>query len=49
MKATLFISIHRDSTGSENATGATAYTYSEVASDKEAARLAARENKVDVI
>ena len=38
-----------DSTGSEGATGATAYTLSEVASDKEAARLAARENKADVI
>ena len=49
MKGDLFISIHCDSTGSENATGATAYTLSEVASDKEAARLAARENKADVI
>jgi len=49
LKGDLFISIHCDSTGSENATGATAYTLSEVASDKEAARLAARENKADVI
>ena len=31
------------------ATGATVYTLSEVASDKEAARLAARENKADII
>ncbi len=49
LKGDLFISIHCDSTGSESATGATAYTLSEVASDKEAARLAARENKADVI
>jgi N-acetylmuramoyl-L-alanine amidase len=49
LKGDLFISIHCDSTGSVNATGATAYTLSEVASDKEAARLAARENKADVI
>lgn len=49
LKGDLFISIHCDSTGSADATGATAYTLSEVASDKEAARLAARENKADVI
>ena len=49
LKADLFISVHCDSTGSENATGASVYTLSEVASDKEAARLAARENKADVI
>ena len=49
LKADLFISIHCDSAGNETATGATAYTLSEVASDKEAARLAARENKSDVI
>jgi len=49
MKAILFISIHCDSTGLQDATGATAYTYSEVATDKEAARLAARENKADII
>ncbi|WP_299645581.1 N-acetylmuramoyl-L-alanine amidase [Sphingomonas bacterium] len=49
LKADLFISIHCDSAGTETATGATAYTLSEVASDKEAARLAARENKADVI
>lgn len=49
LKADLFISIHCDSTGSEDATGASVYTLSEVASDKEAARLAARENKADVI
>ncbi|WP_343227996.1 N-acetylmuramoyl-L-alanine amidase [Stakelama flava] len=47
--ADLFISIHCDSAGDPAASGATAYTLSEVASDKEAARLAARENKADVI
>lgn len=47
--ADLFISVHCDSAGNVAATGATAYTLSEVASDKEAARLAARENKADVI
>ena len=47
--ASLFISVHCDSAGNTQATGATAYTLSEVASDKEAARLAARENKADVI
>lgn len=49
LKADLFISIHCDSAGNPQATGATAYTLSEVASDKEAARLAARENKADII
>ena len=49
LKADLFISIHCDSVGTESASGASAYTLSEVASDKEAARLAARENKADVI
>lgn len=49
LKADLFISVHCDSAGSEDASGATIYTLSEVASDKEAARLAARENKADVI
>ena len=49
LHADLFISIHCDSAGNEAASGASAYTLSEVASDKEAARLAARENKADVI
>ncbi|MCU6455387.1 N-acetylmuramoyl-L-alanine amidase [Sphingomonas sp. A2-49] len=49
LKAALFISIHCDSVGSGDASGASVYTLSEVASDKEAARLAARENKADVI
>lgn len=49
LKADLFISIHCDSALDPAATGATAYTLSEVASDKEAARLAARENQSNVI
>ena len=49
LHADLFISIHCDSAGTDAASGATAYTLSDVASDKEAARLAARENKADVI
>jgi N-acetylmuramoyl-L-alanine amidase len=47
--ADLFLSIHCDSAGNPQASGATAYTLSEVASDKEAARLAARENKADIL
>lgn len=47
--ADLFISVHCDSAGNGDASGATVYTLSEVASDKEAARLAARENKADII
>jgi len=49
MHADLFISIHCDSVGAGNASGASVYTLSEVASDKEAAKLAARENKADII
>lgn len=49
LHADLFISIHCDSVGAGDATGASVYTLSEVASDKEAARLAARENKADVL
>ena len=49
LKADLFISIHADSAPNTGATGATIYTLSEVASDATAARLAARENKADVI
>ncbi|RYD75673.1 MAG: N-acetylmuramoyl-L-alanine amidase [Verrucomicrobiaceae bacterium] len=48
-KADIFLSIHMDSAGNAEASGMTIYTLSEVASDKEAARLAARENKADVI
>lgn len=49
LRADLFISIHCDSVGTGDASGATAYTLSDVASDKEAARLATRENKSDII
>lgn len=47
--AALFISVHCDAAHSPDATGASVYTLSEVASDKEAARLAARENKSDLL
>ena len=49
LKADLFISIHADAAPDPAATGATIYTLSEVASDQEAALLAARENKADII
>ncbi|MES2290729.1 MAG: N-acetylmuramoyl-L-alanine amidase [Pseudomonadota bacterium] len=49
LKAGLFISIHADSAPTAGATGATVYTLSEVASGREAAALAARENKADVL
>lgn len=49
MKADLFISIHADSAPVGSASGATIYTLSEVASDREAQLLAARENRADVI
>jgi N-acetylmuramoyl-L-alanine amidase len=50
MKADLFISIHADSAPSSSvANGATVYTLSEVASDQVAARLAARENRADIL
>jgi len=49
LKADLFISIHCDSVGTGDASGASVYTLSEVASDKEAAKLASRENKADII
>lgn len=50
-KADLFISVHADSLAKPNTSvqGSTIYTLSEVASDKEAARAAARENKSDMI
>ncbi|MBL0924212.1 MAG: N-acetylmuramoyl-L-alanine amidase [Sphingomonadaceae bacterium] len=49
MKADLFISIHADSAENPGANGGTVYTLSEVASDREAQRLASRENKSDII
>lgn len=47
--ADLFISIHADSAPGSGARGATVYTLSEVASDRVAARLAAKENRADII
>ncbi|CAN5472086.1 N-acetylmuramoyl-L-alanine amidase [soil metagenome] len=49
LNADLFISIHADAAENGDARGATVYTLSETASDREAARLAARENKSDII
>jgi len=47
--ADLFVSIHADSAPSADARGASVYTLSDSASDVVAARLAARENKSDII
>lgn len=47
--ADLFLSLHADAAGNPAASGATVYTLSETASDREAARLAARENRADLI
>ena len=47
--ADLFISIHADAASNPLASGASVYTLSEVASDREAAKLAARENRGDII
>ncbi len=47
--ADLFISIHADAFRSPNVRGATIYTLTGKASDREAELLAARENKADVI
>lgn len=48
-KGDLFISIHADSSTAKKARGLSVYTLSEVASDKEAGRLARRENKVGIV
>lgn len=47
--ADLFISIHADAAENSSATGASIYTLSEVASDREASRLAARENRANIL
>ena len=49
--ATLFVSIHADSLphGEGDAQGASIYTLSDTATDSEAARLAEKENRADVI
>ncbi len=49
IKGDLFISVHADSAPGTEATGATIYTLSEVASSRNAAALAARENRADII
>ena len=49
LKADLFISLHADAAETPDARGASIYTLSEVASDREAARLAARENRSNII
>lgn len=48
-KADLFISVHADSAANTEARGASVYTLSEKASDSMAARLAAKENRADLI
>lgn len=45
----LFISLHADSLKKKNVSGASVYTLSEKASDAQTAKLAARENKADLI
>lgn len=47
--ADLFLSIHADSLGDPSIRGASVYTLSEVASDREAELLAARENRADAL
>ena len=49
LSADLFVSIHADAAADDSARGATLYTLSERASDTEAAKIAARENKSDSI
>lgn len=48
-EADLFISLHADSINKSSVRGASIYTLSNKASDKQTARLAARENQVDLI
>ncbi|SON56440.1 N-acetylmuramoyl-L-alanine amidase AmiC precursor [Hartmannibacter diazotrophicus] len=48
-EADLFISVHADSTGEHDVRGATVYTLSDKASDRQAAALAAKENASDTI
>lgn len=48
-EADLFLSVHADSHANGRIAGATVYTLSDTASDKEAAALARQENKADLI
>lgn len=47
--ADMFISLHADSIGDRNVRGASVYTLSNKASDSQTAKLAARENRADLI
>lgn len=47
--ADMFISLHADTIGRSTVSGASVYTLSDVASDAETAKLAARENAVDTL
>lgn len=47
--AQLFLSLHADSIADPSVAGASVYTLSETASDEEAAALAAKENKADIL
>lgn len=49
MKGDIFISLHADSNPRAEASGLSVYTLSETASDEEAAALAERENKSDIL
>jgi N-acetylmuramoyl-L-alanine amidase len=49
LRADLFLSIHADSAESDDARGASVYTLSERGSSETAARIAARENRADMI
>ncbi|NDA07898.1 MAG: N-acetylmuramoyl-L-alanine amidase [Alphaproteobacteria bacterium] len=48
-KADVFISLHADAAHNKKAKGVSVFTLSDTASDKEAERLASRENKADLI
>lgn len=48
-EAALFVSLHADSIKNRRVRGAAVYTLSETASDAEAAALAAKENRADII
>lgn len=49
LNADLFMSIHADAAENQSARGGSVYTLSEVASDREAQKLAARQNKANII
>ncbi|MFT6106281.1 MAG: N-acetylmuramoyl-L-alanine amidase [Rickettsiales bacterium] len=49
IKADLFISLHADSSPNKKTSGLSIYTLSETSSDKQAAHLARKENKSDII